>query len=46
MRMKTYPSDLTESQWKVIENIIDPNQRNRKYCLLDIMNTLLYIIKV
>ena len=24
--MKTYPSDLTESQWQVIENIVDPNQ--------------------
>jgi hypothetical protein len=22
--MKTYPSDLTESQWQVIEKIVDP----------------------
>ncbi|MEZ5195003.1 MAG: IS5 family transposase [Bacteroidales bacterium] len=43
--MKTYPSDLTESQWQVIENLIDPNQRKRKYCLRDIMNALLYITK-
>ena len=43
--MKTYPTDLTESQWQVIENIIDPNKRRRKYCLRDIMNALLYIAK-
>jgi len=43
--MKTYPSDLTESQWQVIENIVDPNQRKRKYCLRKIMNALLYITK-
>ena len=43
--MKTYPSNLTESQWQVIENIIDPNQRKRKYSLRQIMNALLYIVK-
>jgi putative transposase len=43
--MKTYPTDLTESQWQVIENIIDPNQRKRKYPLHEIMNALLYIVK-
>jgi len=43
--MKTYPSDLTESQWQVIKNIVDPNQRKRKYQLLEVMNALLYITK-
>ena len=43
--MKTYPSDLTESQWQVIEKIVDPNQRKRKYLLYEIMNALLYIAK-
>jgi putative transposase len=43
--MKTYPSDLTESQWQVIEKIVDPNQRKRKYFLQEIMNALLYITK-
>lgn len=43
--MKTYPSDLTESQWQVIKNIIDGNQRKRKYSLREIMNALLYITK-
>ena len=43
--MKTYPSDLIDSQWQVIENIVDPNQRKRKYSLRNIMNALLYIAK-
>jgi len=43
--MKTYPTDLTESQWQVIENIIDPNQRKRKYSLHEIMNALIYLVK-
>jgi putative transposase len=29
----------------VLENLLDPNQRKRKYCLRDIMNALLYIAK-
>lgn len=43
--MKTYPSDLTESQWQVINKIIEPKQRKRKYLLHGIMNALLYITK-
>lgn len=43
--MKIYPTDLTESQWQVIENIVDPNKRRRKYSLHKIMNALLYIAK-
>jgi putative transposase len=43
--MKNYPSDLIESQWQVMENIVDPNQRKRKYLLHEIMNALLYITK-
>lgn len=43
--MKKYPSDLTKSQWQVIENIVDPNKRKRKYPLREIMNAILYITK-
>lgn len=43
--MKTYPTDLSESQWQVIEKFVDPNQRKRKYSLHQIMNALLYITK-
>lgn len=42
--MRHYPSDLTNSQWQVIKNLID-NGRKRKYSLLDIMNAILYITK-
>ena len=43
--MKIYPSDMTESQWQVINKIVDPNQRKRKYSLQGIINALLYITK-
>lgn len=43
--MNTYPTDLTESQCQLIENIVDPNQRKRNYTLYKVMNTLLYIAK-
>jgi putative transposase len=43
--MKIYPTDLTESQWQVIEKIVDTNQRKRKYHLHEIMNAMLYIVK-
>jgi putative transposase len=43
--MKIYQSDLTESQWQVIEKIVDPNQRKRKYLLHEIMNALFYLTK-
>lgn len=27
--MTQYPTDLTEKQWQVIKNILDPQARNR-----------------
>lgn len=42
---ENYPTDLTESQWQVIENIVDPKRRKRKYPLQEILNALLYIAK-
>lgn len=43
--MKNYPSDVTESQWKIIEKIIDPEQRKRKYFMQSIFNAVLYVVK-
>ena len=43
--MKKYQSDLTESQWQIIEKIIDPDQRKRKYFMKDIFNSILYVVK-
>ena len=43
--MKKYQSDVTESQWQFIENIIDPDKRKRKYSMQDVLNTMLYVVK-
>ena len=43
--MKKYSSDVTESQWQYIENIIDPEKRKRKYSMREVLNTILYITK-
>ena len=42
--MRQYPSDLTDSQWQVIKNIVD-NGRKRKYSMREIVNAILYITK-
>jgi putative transposase len=42
--MKQYPSDLTDSQWQFIKNIVD-NGRKRKYSMRAIVNAILYITK-
>ena len=31
--MTQYPTDLTEKQWQVIKNILEPQARNRKHPL-------------
>ena len=43
-RPKLYPSDLTDSAWKVIEQIL-ADKRKRKYSLRSIFDALLYITK-
>ena len=43
--MTQYPTDLTEKQWQVIKNILEPQARNRKHLLKEIMNAILYINK-
>lgn len=43
--MKKYQSDVTESQWQFIKNIVDNEQRKRKYSMKDVFNTLLYVVK-
>lgn len=43
--MKTYQTDITESQWKVIKNIVDADKRKRKYSIRKVVDALLYIAK-
>jgi len=42
--MKHYPTDLTDSQWQCINNILH-DDRKRKYELRIIWNALLYMVK-
>jgi putative transposase len=43
-KMQTYPTNLTENQWKVIENILNDN-RKRKHDLKEIFNAIFYLLK-
>lgn len=42
--MKEYPTNLTENQWKIIENILK-DERKRKHKLRDILNAIFYLLK-
>ncbi|MEM0999418.1 MAG: IS5 family transposase [Bacteroidota bacterium] len=42
--MKQYQSDLTDSQWKVIQKFFDV-KRKRKHPLRQILNAILYLVK-
>jgi putative transposase len=42
--MKEYPTNLTENQWKIIENILNDG-RKRKHKLQDIFNAIFYLLK-
>lgn len=43
--MSSYSTNLTDKQWQVTENILDPQHRKRKYSLREIMNAILYLVK-
>ena len=43
--MSNYPTNLTEKQWQVINNIVDPLERGRKKSLREIVNGIFYINK-
>lgn len=43
--MSSYSTNLTDKQWQVTENILDPQHRKRKYPLREIMNAILYLVK-
>lgn len=42
--MTNYPTDLSFSQWQVIEKLV-PNKRKRKYSYREILNGILYLVK-
>ena len=41
--MSNYSTNLTEKQWQVIKNIVEPQERSRKYFLRDILNAIFYV---
>jgi len=43
--MIQYPTNLTDKQWQVIEEIINTQERKRKHSLRNIMNAILYLLK-
>lgn len=42
--MTNYPTNVTDSQWKIISNFLDTN-RKRKYDLREIINAIIYLVK-
>ncbi len=43
-KMKSYPTDITDSQWKTILSILR-DKRKRKYSLRDIFDAIFYLLK-
>ena len=43
--MTQYPTDLTEKQWQVIKNILEPQAMNRKHSLKEIIREFGIILK-
>jgi len=44
--MSNYSTNLTEKQWQVIKNIVDPQERSRKHFLREILNAYFMSTKV
>lgn len=40
-----YPTDVTDAQWQIIENNLEPEKRKRKHSIRVIWNALLYVVK-
>ena len=45
MHKTNYPTNLTDKQWQVMENILDGKKRKRKHSLRDVFNAVLYLLK-
>ena len=43
--MSDYSTNPTEKQWQVIKNVVEPQERNRKKSLREILNAIFYIHK-
>ncbi len=48
MARKPYPSDLTEQQWKLIEDLIPPAKpggRPREVSMREVLNAIMYVLR-
>ncbi len=48
MARKPYPSDLTDGQWKLIEDLIPPAKpggRPREVAVREVLNAILYVLR-
>ena len=48
MKRKTYPSDLNDAQWKIIEPLIPPEKpggRHREVDIREIVNAIFYLVR-
>ena len=43
--MSNYPTNLTDKQWQVINNIVEIKKRKRKHSLRKMINAIMYITK-
>ena len=43
--MNSYPTNLTDNQWQVMEKFLDVQVRKRKYPLRNIVNAINYLLK-
>jgi len=44
MHKTNYPTNLTDKQWQVIENILENQKRKRKHSLREIFNAIMYLL--
>ena len=48
MARKPYPSDLTEQQWELIEDLIPPAKpggRPREVSMREVLNAIMYVLR-
>ncbi len=48
MARKPYPSDLTDGQWKLIEDLIPPAKpggRPREVSMREVLNAIMYVLR-
>lgn len=43
--MNNYPTNLTDKQWQVIKNKVEPEDRKQKHSLREMVNAMMYLTK-